>query len=56
MPTPREAVALFATVRKESLVMLRYWPNTVMLLLETILMRLPSGSFLFATKYWATDA
>ncbi|MBK7622430.1 MAG: ABC transporter permease [Kineosporiaceae bacterium] len=44
MPTPREAVALFATVRKESLVMLRYWPNTVMLLLETILMPL---------AYWA---
>lgn len=44
MPTPREAVALIATVRKESLVMLRYWPNTVMLLLETILMPL---------AYWA---
>jgi ABC-2 type transport system permease protein len=44
MPMPREAIALLATARKESLVMLRYWPNTAMLLLETVLMPL---------AYWA---
>lgn len=43
-PIRREAVAFAATVRREWLVMLRYWPNTFMLILETILMPL---------AYWA---
>jgi ABC-2 type transport system permease protein len=43
----REAVAFGATVRKEMLVMLRYWPSTVMLLAETILLPL---------AYWAQAA
>ncbi len=41
---PHEAAAFAATVRKEWQVMMRYWPNTTMLLLETVLMPL---------AYWA---
>ena len=40
----REAIAFTAVVRKEWQVMMRYWPNTTMLLLETVLMPL---------AYWA---
>jgi ABC-2 type transport system permease protein len=42
-----EAIAFAATVRKEWQVMMRYWPNTVMLLLESVLV--PLG-------YWAQAA
>lgn len=46
-PLRREAVAFTATVRKEWQVMMRYWPNTTMLLFETVLMPL---------AYWAQAA
>jgi ABC-2 type transport system permease protein len=42
-----ETIAFTATVRKEWQVMMRYWPNTVMLLLESVLV--PLG-------YWAQAA
>lgn len=42
-----EAIAFTATVRKEWQVMMRYWPDTTMLLLETVLMPM---------AYWAQAA
>lgn len=48
MPRIRgEAVAFWATVRKEWQVLMRYWSNTTMLLVETVLMPL---------VYWAQAA